>query len=62
MVVMEALGLALPKEEESESADAPEEIQAKAEARWEAKQSKDWGEADRLREEVASAGWEIKDT
>lgn len=62
MVVMEALGLALPKEEKSEGVDAPEEIQAKAEARWQAKQSKDWGEADRLRDEVAAAGWEIKDT
>ncbi|NRB74972.1 MAG: cysteine--tRNA ligase, partial [Verrucomicrobiales bacterium] len=33
-----------------------------AQARWEAKQAKDWGEADRLRDEIAAAGWEVKDT
>lgn len=62
MVVMEALGLALPREEENTSVDAPDEILAMAEQRWEAKQSKDWAEADRLRDEVIAAGWEIKDT
>lgn len=60
-VVLEALGLDLPKTDSSEEADAPADIQALAEARWQAKQDKDWGEADRLRNELATAGWEIKD-
>ena len=29
---------------------------------WKAKQDKDWATADRLRDEVLEAGWEIKDT
>lgn len=60
-VVMEALGVELPQEEAGFE-DVPAEISEMAQARWEAKQSKDWGEADRLRDEIAVTGWEVKDT
>jgi cysteinyl-tRNA synthetase len=53
-------GLALaawrPKEEV-----IPDDVAAKAQARWDAKQAKNWGEADRLRKEVQAAGYEIED-
>lgn len=61
-VIMEALGLELPPAEEKGEVEAPAEIAEMAQARWEAKQNKDWGEADRLRDALAAAGWEIKDT
>lgn len=32
-----------------------------ADQRWQAKQNRDWTEADRLRAEVAALGWVIKD-
>ncbi|NNE94125.1 MAG: cysteine--tRNA ligase, partial [Verrucomicrobiales bacterium] len=58
--VIEALGLRLPDLEEG-SADVPAEIQALAEQRWQAKQDKDWGTADALRDQVSDAGWVIND-
>lgn len=61
-VIMEALGLKLPPVEERSEAEIPAAIAEMAQARWEAKQQKDWGEADRLRDELTAAGWEIKDT
>lgn len=61
-VIMAALGLQLPVVEDEAEVDAPAEIVEMAQARWQAKQDKDWGEADRLRDELAAAGWEIKDT
>jgi len=33
-----------------------------AEARWNAKKEKNFAEADRLRGEMQSAGWQVKDT
>lgn len=59
--VLGALGLLLP-ETETEKIDAPDEIQQLAQQRWDAKQEKNWAEADRLRDEVSAAGWTIKDT
>ena len=61
-VIMAALGLQLPVVEDEAEVDAPAKIVEMAQARWQAKQDKDWGEADRLRDELAAAGWEIKDT
>ncbi|MDF1823282.1 MAG: cysteine--tRNA ligase [Verrucomicrobiales bacterium] len=61
-VIMGALGLKLPVVEEKVKAEVPAGIAEMAQARWQAKQDKDWGEADRLRDELADAGWEIKDT
>ena len=43
-------------------AGPPEEIRRLAEERWAAKREKDFATADRLRDEVAAAGWRIKDT
>ncbi len=59
--VLEALGLDLPAQESGE-VDIPAEIADLGEKRWEAKTSKDWDTADKLRDELAAAGWEIKDT
>ncbi|MDF1862244.1 MAG: hypothetical protein P1U87_18655, partial [Verrucomicrobiales bacterium] len=60
--VLEALGLELPDLEAEASTEVPEEISSLAAARLAAKQAKDWGEADRLRDAIGEAGWEIKDT
>lgn len=59
--VLDALGLQLPVLEEAPLSEAPAEVLALATQRWEAKISKNWAEADRLRGEVEAAGWIIKD-
>jgi cysteinyl-tRNA synthetase len=41
---------------------APDEIQRLATEREEARDARDFGRADRLREELAARGWEIRDT
>ena len=61
LFVMEALGLQLPSAESTVKA-APSEVAKLAEDRWAAKQAKDWAASDRLRDEIAAAGWEIKDS
>ena len=60
--VLAALGLLLPATAGEETAEAPAEIAALAEARRAAKAAKDWPEADRLRNEISALGWEVKDT
>ncbi|MCC6356492.1 MAG: cysteine--tRNA ligase [Verrucomicrobiae bacterium] len=57
--ILFALGLRLVAEEPP--AQAPENIRALAEARWNAKQSRDFKEADRLRAEIESRGWIVRD-
>ena len=42
--------------------DAPEEIIALAQARWDAKQAKDWGKADEFRDELLAKGWKVNDS
>ena len=65
--VLNALGLDLSAEtresagESAGDSEAPAEVAALAEQRWQAKLDKNWAEADRLRDEVQAAGWEIKD-
>ena len=39
------------------SEEAPEKVRILADQRWQAKQNRDWTEADRLRAEVAALGW-----
>jgi len=56
-----ALGLELFTAEVKKD-DAPDEVVALAQARWEAKQAKDWGKADTLRNELLAQGWVIKDS
>ena len=46
---------------EKPKTEAPEEIKELAQARWEAKQSKDWAAADDLRDRVQAKGWKILD-
>ena len=61
--VVAAFGWVLPEPEAAqESADAPAEIRELAEQRLAAKAEKNWGEADRLRDEIAAAGWAVVDT
>ena len=42
--------------------EIPADIHALAEARWQAKQSRDWAKADALRGDLSSRGWVVKDT
>jgi cysteinyl-tRNA synthetase len=45
----------------AELEDAPAELTELAARRREARDAKDFGEADRLRDEIAAAGWEVRD-
>ncbi|MDP4879312.1 MAG: cysteine--tRNA ligase, partial [Opitutales bacterium] len=56
-----ALGLKLFTAEPKQS-DAPKAVIALAQARWDAKQAKDWAKADELRDAVLAQGWIIKDS
>lgn len=47
---------------EKPSVEAPEEIKALAQQRWDAKQAKDWTAADQLRAAIQEKGWLVKDT
>jgi cysteinyl-tRNA synthetase len=44
-----------------ESEEAPPDIVALADRRVAARRAKDWGEADRLRDELLDLGWEVRD-
>jgi cysteinyl-tRNA synthetase len=46
----------------AEKADVPAEIQSLLDQRAEARKSKNWAESDRLRDEIAAAGWIVKDS
>jgi cysteinyl-tRNA synthetase len=59
--ILRALGLTLPQATEKESADVPDHIRALAETRWQARSAKNWAESDRLRDELAKQGWQVKD-
>jgi len=60
MSILYALGLEadLP---EAESVDVPDEITALADQRLAARAEKDWTRSDELRDQIAAAGWQIKD-
>ena len=45
----------------AETATAPPELVTLAEQRQAARAGRDFGEADRLRDEIESRGWEIRD-
>lgn len=47
---------------EAKHIDAPEEIIALAQARWDAKQAKDWVKADEFRDELLAKGWTVNDS
>ena len=60
--VLYALGLDLSKVTSTGSTQSvPEEVDQIARRRWEAKKSKDFAAADRLRGELAAAGWSMLD-
>jgi cysteinyl-tRNA synthetase len=42
--------------------EIPEEVQAIAKERFEARQNKDWAKSDELREKLASLGYAVKDS
>ncbi|MEM9398645.1 MAG: cysteine--tRNA ligase [Verrucomicrobiota bacterium] len=58
--ILNAIGLEIPERKEAQE-QAPEEVKTLAMKRWQAKQAKDWNTADKLRDEIASLGWTIKD-
>jgi cysteinyl-tRNA synthetase len=58
--MLAALGLESLLEAEEE--EAPEELRRLAAEREEARASRDFGRADEIRDQVAEAGWEIRDT
>jgi cysteinyl-tRNA synthetase len=46
----------------AETTAAPEDVRALAQARTTARAARDFAESDRLRDEIAAAGWEVRDT
>ena len=49
-------------ENEKKSVEVPADVQALLDQRAEARQSKNWAESDRLRDEIAAKGWLVKDS
>ncbi|MDR1457527.1 MAG: cysteine--tRNA ligase [Puniceicoccales bacterium] len=58
--IMYCLGLCLDDREQD--IEVPEEIKKLAESRWQAKRSKNFIEADKLRQELSDQGWTVKDS
>ena len=58
--ILQAFGIESPSPDTS-GKEAPEEIRAMAEERAAARADKDWAEADRLRDALHEAGWEMRD-
>ncbi len=59
--ILRALGLTLPEEISQDSSAVPDVVRELAERRWQARLEKNWAESDRLRDELAAAGWVVKD-
>ncbi|MGJ8673610.1 cysteine--tRNA ligase [Rubritalea sp.] len=59
--MLNALGIELPEVMEEVAEDAPEEIQALAVERWEARSNKEWAKSDELRDKLKDLGWLVKD-
>ncbi len=58
--ILKALGITLP-EITTETVDAPAEVKSLAETRWQARSAKDWTTSDKIRDELLSKGWSVKD-
>ena len=56
--VLDLFGLSLKQEVQGE---APDDVTAWANERWQAKLSKDWATADLFRDKIQQAGWTVKD-
>jgi len=60
--IVNAFGWDLPDaDSQNQDVEVPEKVQFLANQRWEARSNKDWAESDRLRDEINSHGWIIKD-
>ena len=46
----------------AEEVAVSDDVMTMVEARQQARETKDWAESDRLRDEIAAAGWDVKDT
>ncbi|MGZ4172422.1 MAG: CysS/YqeB C-terminal domain-containing protein, partial [Solirubrobacteraceae bacterium] len=57
--MLDVLGLASLTE--SDAQPVSDEVTALRDARERARQVRDWGEADRLREKLRALGWEVRD-
>ena len=49
-------------ENEKKAVEVPAAVQALLDQRAAARQAKNWAESDRLRDEIAAAGWLVKDS
>lgn len=58
--ILKALGITLP-EISKDNTEIPVDIQAIADTRWAARSNKDWATSDKLRDELATKGWTMKD-
>ncbi|MFD2256073.1 cysteine--tRNA ligase [Luteolibacter algae] len=58
--ILKALGITLP-EISQETTEVPADIKTLAENRWAARSNKDWATSDKLRDELTSKGWAMKD-
>ncbi|MFN5639569.1 MAG: cysteine--tRNA ligase [Akkermansiaceae bacterium] len=58
--ILKALGITRP-EISKDTTEIPSDIQAIADARWDARSNKDWATSDQLRDELATKGWTMKD-
>jgi cysteinyl-tRNA synthetase len=58
--VLRALGITLPEAAE-ESAEIPSDVQTLADERWAFRSAKNWAKSDELRDQLAAAGWLVKD-
>jgi cysteinyl-tRNA synthetase len=58
---MGALGLKLDVQDQAVE-EAPAEVRALAQLRWESKNAKDWARADALRDQLLALGWAVKDS
>lgn len=56
------LGLPAQREQSSDETSTPEEVEALAKQRQEARAARDWAEADKLRATLLEKGWEVRDT
>jgi cysteinyl-tRNA synthetase len=58
--ILRALGITLPDVSQS-IVDIPAEVKTLAEERWAARTAKNWALSDVLRDQLATAGWIVKD-
>ncbi|MGA0846182.1 MAG: hypothetical protein ACO3RV_06530, partial [Luteolibacter sp.] len=58
--MLRAIGITLP-ETVDDCIAIPHEIRSLAESRWQSRQEKNWSESDRIRDELKSLGWQVKD-